>query len=156
MAATVDRDLAGPRRWVRAVALGGGAAFLFLGLWALISPRSFYSSLATFDPYNVHLLHDIGSFQIGLGAVLLLAAFPQRFDGLAAGLLGAGAGSAAHLLSHVLDVDLGGSPSTDIPTLTILGAALIAAGIAHTRSRGDTAVSRKVTHRAPLQRDADQ
>ena len=156
MAATVDRDLAEPRRWVRAVALGGGAAFLFLGLWALFSPRSFFTSLATFQPYNVHLLHDIGAFQIGLGVVLLLAAFPQRFDGLAAGLLGAGAGSAAHLLSHVLDADLGGNPSTDIPTLSILGAVLIAAGFAHARSRGDTAVGRKTTHRGPLQRDADQ
>lgn len=130
----LDRNLGRPRPWVRAVAVGGGIGFLGLGLWALISPRTFFSSLATFEPYNLHLLHDIGSFQIGIGAALLLAGFPTRFDGLAAALLGAGAGSAAHVLSHVLDVDLGGNPSSDIPILSILGAALLAAGLAHTLS----------------------
>jgi hypothetical protein len=124
----------GPRRWVRTIALGGGATFLCLGLWAFISPRSFFTSLATFDPYNIHLLHDIGSFQIGIGTALVLAAFPARFDGLSSALLGAAAASAVHVVSHVLDIDLGGSPSTDIPILTILGSVLLVAGAAHTRA----------------------
>lgn len=59
-------------------------------MWALVAPRSFFTSLATFEPYNPHLLHDIGAFQIGIGAVLLLAAFPERLNGLAAALLAAG------------------------------------------------------------------
>ena len=138
MAATIDRSLRQPQRWVRGVALAGGGAFLLLGIWALVSPRTFFTSLATFDPYNVHLLHDIGAFQIGLGAVMLVAAFPERFDGLAAALLGAGAGAAAHVLSHVLDSDQGGNPSTDIPILTILGAVMLTAGIAQTRTARQT------------------
>lgn len=131
---TLDRGLVQPSPWVRIVAVGGGIGFLGLGLWALISPRTFFSSLATFDPYNAHLLHDIGAFQIGIGVALLLAGFPARFDGLAAALLGAGAGSAAHVLSHVMDIDQGGNPSSDIPILSILGAALLSAGVAHALS----------------------
>jgi hypothetical protein len=30
-------------------------------------------SVATYPPFNEHLLHDIGAFNLGLGATLLLA-----------------------------------------------------------------------------------
>lgn len=122
-----------PASWVRAVTLAGAAGFLLLGLWAMVSPRSFFTSLATFEPYNPHLLHDLGAFQIGLGVVLLLAAFPRRIPGLAAALLGAGTGASAHVVSHVIDIDLGGDPATDLPTLTLLAVVLLVAGIAHAR-----------------------
>lgn len=123
-----------PASWVRAVTLAGAAGFLLLGAWAMVSPRSFFTSLATFEPYNPHLLHDLGAFHLGLGVVLLLAAFPQRIPGLTAALLGAGTGASAHVASHIIDIDLGGSPATDIPTLTLLAVALLVAGIAHTRA----------------------
>lgn len=123
-----------PKTWVRLTALAGAAGFLGLGLWAFVAPRSFFTSLATFEPYNPHLLHDLGAFQIGIGAVLLLAAFPERLNGLAAALLGAGVGAAVHVVSHVMDADLGGSPSTDIPTLSLLAVVLLAAGATHARS----------------------
>lgn len=138
MPADTNGRAAEPARWIRAVTLAGAAGFLLLGLWALISPRSFFTSVASFDPYNPHLLHDVGAFQIGLGLVLLLAAFPERLDGLAAALLGVGGGSAAHVVSHVLDVDRGGSPSTDIPTLSFLALALLAAGLVRARTSGRT------------------
>lgn len=122
-----------PSRPVRLVAVVGGLAFVGFGLWALIAPRSFFDALATFEPYNRHFLHDIGAFQVGLGAVLLLAAFPRRIDGLAAALLGVGTGGLLHTLAHVLDADLGGTPATDIPSLGLLALALLAAGVAHMR-----------------------
>ena len=40
------------------------------GLWAMLAPRSFYANATPFPPYNVHVLHDIGAFQIGLCACL--------------------------------------------------------------------------------------
>lgn len=123
-----------PTTWVRVTALAGAAGFLGLGVWALVAPRSFFTSLATFEPYNPHLLHDIGAFQIGIGAVLLLAAFPERLNGLAAALLGSGVGAAVHVVSHIMDADLGGTPSTDIPTLSLLAIVLLAAGVTHARS----------------------
>lgn len=123
-----------PTTWIRAAALAGAFGFLAAGLWALLAPWSFFTSLATFEPYNPHLIHDVGAFQIGLGAVLLLAAFPERINGLAAALLGVGVGAAAHVVSHLIDIDLGGTPATDIPTLSILALVLLAAGSAHARA----------------------
>lgn len=122
-----------PSRPVRLVAVVGGLAFVGFGLWALVAPRSFFDALATFEPYNRHFLHDIGAFQVGLGAVLLLAAFPRRIDGLAAALLGVGIGGLLHTIAHVLDADLGGTPATDIPSLGLLALALLAAGVARSR-----------------------
>ena len=133
MSSASTRDRIEPARWIRGVTLAGGAAFVFFGLWAMISPQSFFDSLATYEPYNPHLLHDIGAFQIGLGVVLLLAAFPERIDGLAAALLGVGAGAAMHVVAHLLDLDLGGTPATDIPSLSILARALLAAGVSRLR-----------------------
>lgn len=124
-----------PVRWVRGVTLLGAAMFVLLGVWALVSPRSFFDTIATYDPYNPHLIHDIGAFQIGLGAVLLLAAFPERIDGLSAALLGVAAGATAHVVAHLLDLGLGGNPASDIPTLTILALALLAAGAQRLRGQ---------------------
>lgn len=50
-----------------------GLFFLAPGIWAFAAPHSFYDQVATFPPYNRHLLHDIGAFQIGIGVALLLA-----------------------------------------------------------------------------------
>ena len=110
-----------------AVAIVAGIGYLALGAWAMADPRSFFDAIATFDPYNPHFVQDIGAFQIGLGVVLVLAA--SRAEGLAAALLGVGAGTAAHTVSHVIGRDLGGSPQTDIPTFGILAFALLGAGI---------------------------
>lgn len=138
MAAEAPRDESGTQdermSWERGVALLGGVVFLLFGAWALVAPESFYTSIATFEPYNPHLLHDSGAFQIGLGLVLVLAAFPGRVDGLAAALFGTGGGAAAHVASHLIDLDRGGSPSTDIPTLSILAVLLLAAAVSRSRS----------------------
>lgn len=120
--------------WIRTVTLIGAAFFVGFGLWAFLAPQSFFEQLAMFEPYNVHFLHDVGAFQVGLGAVLALAAFPDRVDGLAAALLGVGTGALVHVIGHVIDSGLGGTPSTDIPTLGILTVVLLAAGIARQRA----------------------
>lgn len=128
-AASVSHDLL---PWVRWVTVLGGAAFVIFGLWAFLGPSSFFDTLATFEPYNVHLIRDIGAFQVGLGAVLLLVAFLPHAR--AAALLGVGLGGAFHAVGHVLDRDLGGSPASDIPTFTILAVVLILAGLAQHRA----------------------
>ncbi len=108
------------------VAALAGTAFVALGIWAMADPRSFFEAVATFDPYNEHFLQDIGAFQIGLGAVLLLAA--ARMNGLATALLGTGVGAAMHTGSHIVGRHLGGDPQTDIPTFAILALILVTAG----------------------------
>lgn len=116
-------------RFPRIIAVVGGVSLLGFGLWAMIGPESFFDSLATFDPYNQHLIQDIGAFQIGLGAVLLLAGVIERADGLVVGLVGVGVGMLAHVVSHVVGHDLGGTPAVDIPVLSILGGLLLAGGL---------------------------
>ena len=115
-------------RFPRVVAAVGGISFVALGAWSLIAPRSFFDTIARFEPYNQHFLQDVGAFQIGLGVVLLLAGLPAYFDGLAAALIGGGIGSALHTVSHVVGINLGGNPATDIPALAALSAILVVAG----------------------------
>ncbi len=114
--------------YARGVAVAAGAFLAVLGLWAMVDPRSFFDSLAMFEPYNRHFLLDIGAFQIGLGAVLLLAAARPGADTLAVALLGVGVGLAFHVLSHALTTDDGGSPGTDIPFFAVAALLVLSAG----------------------------
>jgi hypothetical protein len=116
--------------WVGGV---GAVSFLGLGLWAMVDPESFFDQIATFEPYNKHFVQDVGAFQLGLGAVLALALLSPRPDALAAGLLGVGIGSGAHVVSHVVGHDLGGRPESDIPLFTVATLLLLAAGVAQWR-----------------------
>jgi hypothetical protein len=96
--------------------------FVVFGFYAFFDPRGFFDNLATFPPYNVHFMHDIGAFQIGLGAMLILAAYAK--DTLTAALTGAAAGQLVHLLAHIIDRDLGAKQSTTIPFLFVVTAVL--------------------------------
>ncbi len=98
----------------RVVALVAGAFFVLTGLGAMLAPQAFFGAAATFEPYNEHFLQDIGAFNLGLGAVLLLAA-RDRADALVAALAGAAIGSGAHVVSHVMGIDAGGTPAVDLP-----------------------------------------
>jgi hypothetical protein len=105
----------------------------------MVDPRSFFEAVATFDPYNQHFVQDIGAFQIGLGAVLLLAGIPRRPDGLTVALIGVGVGAALHTVSHLVGRDLGGTPERDIPLFAGMTVLLLAAGaLRWIRTRGST------------------
>ncbi len=108
----------------RIAAIAGGASLAAIGLWALADPGSFHRVVAPYPPYHEHLLHDVGAFQLGLGAVLLLAAGVG--DALFAALGGVGLGAAAHAWAHVLDRGLGGR-SSDPWVLGAAAALLLAA-----------------------------
>ncbi|HEU5156059.1 MAG TPA: hypothetical protein VFU43_03620 [Streptosporangiaceae bacterium] len=90
-------------------ALVGGLAFLVPGLWAFAWPKSFYDNIATFPPYNEHLFHDLGAFQLAIGVALLAALIWT--DALFAALLGGSVGMVVHAISHFIDHDLGGRDS---------------------------------------------
>ncbi|MFG2058598.1 PPOX class F420-dependent oxidoreductase [Micromonospora sp. NPDC048930] len=93
------------RSMVRVVAALLGAASVVVGVWALTRPHSF-SEAVNFPPHE-HFVHDVGAFQLGIGATLLLALIWA--DALAVALAGYLVGAAAHTVSHVIDADLGGS-----------------------------------------------
>ena len=130
MSTSQDARMAG---WSRNVALAAGALLVALGVWAMAAPRSFFTTLATFEPYNQHFLQDIGAFQIGLGAVLLLAVRSDA-DALAVALGGVGIGGLAHLVSHLIGLDLGGAPVRDIPFFSFLTVLLLWAGWSRSRA----------------------
>lgn len=94
----------------------------------MADPEGFFQSVANFDPYNQHFIQDIGSFQIGLGSILLLSATLSRADALAIALMAVGVGSAAHTISHVIGIDLGGTPGTDLPLFLVVTVLLLIAG----------------------------
>ena len=114
-------------RFERSVAAIAGVVFLVAGLWAFFAPASFFEAAASFEPYNVHLIRDIGAFQIGIGTVLVLGVLVR--DALLAALAGASAGAVFHLISHVIDRDLGGEPAVDFPVFGLTAALLVAAAV---------------------------
>ncbi|MGH3385702.1 MAG: hypothetical protein ACRDO1_14075 [Nocardioidaceae bacterium] len=96
-------------RVVIATVVVGATAFVVPGAWAFFWPRSFYDNVAMFEPYNLHLFHDLGAFQLGIG-VALLASLLWR-DALFVALVGASTAAVVHAVSHVQDRDLGGRES---------------------------------------------
>jgi hypothetical protein len=103
------------------------------GTWALVSPASF-AEYVNFAPHR-HFVHDVGAFQLGIGATLLLALVWRDVVGVA--LAGYALGAAAHTVSHVLDADIGGSA---VQTGAIGISALLAAAALVPRRRPDRTV----------------
>jgi hypothetical protein len=97
------------------------------GLWAMTAPHSFYLNAAPFPPYNAHLFHDIGAFQIGLGTCL--AAGLLFDDALLAVLVGNTFAGVAHFVAHVVDRAHGGHAS-DPFVFGVLAALLLALTVA--------------------------
>ncbi len=92
------------RRCVTAVTLLAGLGMVFAGGWSLAAPRSF-AELVNF-PYHEHFLHDLGAFQVGIGATLLLALVWS--DALATALAGFLVSNTIHAVNHAVDLELGG------------------------------------------------
>jgi PPOX class probable F420-dependent enzyme len=82
-----------------------GVTNVAIGIWCLIDPGSFAESVGFGE--HVHFLHDIGAFQLGLGATLLLALIWS--DALATALAGFIVANTVHTANHVMDLNLGGS-----------------------------------------------
>jgi hypothetical protein len=105
-------------------------SMLALGAWAFLGPESF-SRFIDYAPYNRHLIHDAGAFQLGIGVSVLLALFWA--DGLLVALTGFAVASGLHTISHAIDRQLGGHDS-DVPSLGLL--TLVALVAIYERIRG--------------------
>ena len=119
-------------RAIRTITVVGAAFFLLGGIWSLAAPRSFYDDLATYPPFNEHLFHDIGAFQIGIGVGALAGVLGR--DALAAGLAGVTSAAVLHALAHFMDAGEGGR-SSDPWALSALALLLAVAWIIHSRRR---------------------
>jgi hypothetical protein len=117
---------------------------LGLGAWAFLAPASFARFIAYPPPYNRHLLHDAGAFQLGIGTATLLAL--RWSDALLVALTGFAVASGLHTLSHAIDRHLGGHAG-DVPALgllTLVAVYVMAGGSAgrwHVRRSDDAAVA---------------
>jgi hypothetical protein len=105
------------------------ASMLGLGAWAFLGPESF-SRFIDYAPYNRHLLHDAGAFQLGIGVSVLLALFWT--DSLLVALTGFAVASAPHTVSHAVDRQIGGHAS-DVPSLGLLTVIALVAIAEHLR-----------------------
>jgi hypothetical protein len=114
----------------RLIAIAVGVLMIGLGAWALVDPQSFYEQIAAFPPYNKHLFHDVGAFQVGIGSALVLAVFIG--DALLLALAAGAIGSILHAVSHVIDRDLGGR-TTDPWGLGLLALILVAGALIRAR-----------------------
>jgi len=112
------------RGYVITVTLLAGAGMLAAGVWSLASPHSFAEAVRF--PYAEHFIHDLGAFQVGIGATLLLAVIWS--DALALALAGFLVGNSVHAVNHVVDLHLGGRASD--PWLLGVVSVLIAAALA--------------------------
>lgn len=105
--------------------LGLGAGFfLIFGAWAFLAPHSFFETVARWEPYNEHFLHDAGAFQIGIGVALVLSF--TRAGGSVVALSGAASASTAHAVSHVMDAGEGGRTSDPYALGLLAGVLLLA------------------------------
>jgi hypothetical protein len=118
---------------LRLLVLVVGLLLLVSGLWAMLAPDSFYAVVATYPPYNRHLVHDLGAFLLGLGATLGLAL--ALSDALLVALSGNAVAGAVHFVSHVIDRELGGQP-TDPLTIGLFALLLLALAVWRAASVG--------------------
>ena len=118
-------------RFVRVVAVGVGSVFIGAGVWAFLAPRAFFENAAAFEPYNAHFIRDIGAFQLGLGAVLVLAVWLR--DAMVVVLAGVAVGAVAHLIAHLVDRHAGGDPAVDLPMFGLLAVLLVAGALVRAR-----------------------
>lgn len=113
------------RRMARSASALLGLLTSVVGAWALTWPDPF-SEFVNFPPHR-HFLHDVGSFQLGVGVTLLLATIWA--DALTVALAGYLVGGTAHTVVHVADAHLGGGTVQTwlIGLLSLLAAMALAA-----------------------------
>jgi hypothetical protein len=109
-----------------------GASMLVAGIWAGAAPRLF-ARFVDF-PYHEHFLHDLGAFQIGIGATLLVALAWR--DAPIVALTGFLVANTLHAVSHASDLDLGGRASDPyaIGALSLLAAAALVVRVRQRRT----------------------
>ena len=135
------------RRVLLAVTVVIGA---YVGVWAGFFPHSFYTSFPGFGlhwidvdgPYNEHLIRDVGSLYLALGAGSLAAVFsrdaaPGRVIGLAWGLFGV-----LHFGYHVLHLE--GSTTDIVGNIVTLGLSALAGILLALPSRKAVAAAEEV------------
>jgi hypothetical protein len=119
--------------WVRVVLAVYGIGLAVTGAWAAAFPRSFYDDYPGFGrvwvavdgPYNEHLVRDVGSLNLALAALLLIAAVRATplLVGLAAGVNLVNA--VPHTIYHLRHLDVFGT-TDQVVNVLVLGSTIVA------------------------------
>jgi hypothetical protein len=120
-------------RVIRAALAALAVVGLATGVWATLSPRSFYDGfpgggrvwVAADGPYNEHLVRDFGSLNLALAAVTIVALVTLSRAAVTAAALAWIAYGVPHLVYHARHLDVYG---TSDQVLTIL-ALVLAVGL---------------------------
>jgi hypothetical protein len=105
---------------------------LVTGLWATLSPRSFYDGfpgagrewVAADGPYNEHLVRDFGSLNVALAVVSVVALVTLARAAVTAAALAWIVYGVPHLVYHARHLDVYGT-GDQIGTITALVLALV-------------------------------
>lgn len=125
-----------------AVALLTGTGTGVAGVWCLAAPHSFAQAVGFPVPAHgggagaeaaEHFLHDVGAFQLGLAAALLLGCI--WYDALLTALAAFAVAGAVHTGNHVADLGLGGQ-GWQIPVIAVAALAAAAAFVVRLRGLG--------------------
>lgn len=97
------------RRFAKAAVVIGAAFYLLPGLWAFLDPQSFATKTEKAPP--VHLVHDMGSFMVGLGLWAIASLIFS--DILLTAVAALAATSALSAYVHFHDQHMGGVRSSE-------------------------------------------
>jgi hypothetical protein len=108
----------------------------YVGVWALLAPRSFYDDfplpgrdwVSLAGPYDEHLVRDVGGLYLALGVLTLWATLRPRTDLLAIVGIAWEVFSVPHLLFHAGHLD-GLASSDKVAETTSLGATVLLAAL---------------------------
>jgi uncharacterized protein YjeT (DUF2065 family) len=110
------------------------AAQILPGLFAFLAPGAFYDTVAPFPPENHHVLRDVGTWQIALGLVALLAIRRPAWHVPILGVFALQYG--LHAVSHLIDIDAADPDWNGPVTFALLTlAALVLAALAVREAR---------------------
>ena len=110
-----------------AVLLLVGLSQVLPGVLAFVAPGTFFEVVGPYPPQNAHFVKDLGSWQVGLGLIALLAARRQAWQAPVLAVLALQ--YALHTVSHVIDVDVADPRSAGVFALVTqaLGAVVLTA-----------------------------
>lgn len=123
-----------------------GLVGLQVGVWATLSPRSFYDDfpgggrawVAADGPYNEHLVRDFGSLNLALTAVVVVALVTRAPAAVRAAALAWLVYSVPHLVYHLRHLDVYDTSDKLLNVTALVGAVLVSAAVlvAGLRRRG--------------------
>jgi len=111
-----------------------GAVQALLGIYALFCPRSFYEDfpfgrgwVEALPAFNEHLLRDVGGLFLGIGLLLLAAAYWLDRRVTAIALVSYLAYSLPHAIYHVFNLEVYGTGDAVANVLTLAGTVVLPA-----------------------------